>query len=168
MSEQSSVRKSTLPNLGSISSVTIALWEFLLNRAITEDQTAIRPAKSYGDGEVDVFSDNSGIDGSLSSHYLFQGSPNYNVVTTGTTSDGSHYGEDCVLMCHMDGTNNSTVITDSSLVPHTLTAGGSAVIDTGQSKLGGAAAKLRGGSIDSITSHESKEWSFGRGAFSID
>ena len=54
-----------------------------------------------------------------------------------------HYGNVSLLL-HCDGTNNSTVFTDSSLTPKTVTAIGNAKISTTQSKFGGASAYFDG------------------------
>jgi len=48
------------------------------------------------------------------------------------------------LLLHGDGTNGSTIITDSSPSPKTLTAVGDAKISTAQSKFGGASILLDG------------------------
>lgn len=48
------------------------------------------------------------------------------------------------LLLHMDGANNSTTFTDSSLNALTVTANGDAKISTAQSKFGGASAVFDG------------------------
>jgi len=48
------------------------------------------------------------------------------------------------LLLHGNGTNGSTVITDSSLTPKTVTAFGNAQISTAQSKFGGASIAFDG------------------------
>lgn len=54
------------------------------------------------------------------------------------------------LLLHMDGTNSSTVFTDVSNTPKTITATGSAAISTAQSKFGGASAVFSSGSYLSV------------------
>ncbi len=71
------------------------------------------------------------------------------------------------LMLHMDGTDGSTMFTDSSPSGHVVTAHGNAQIDTAQSKFGGASG-LFGGNGDYLTVPDSDDWNFGTGYFTID
>jgi hypothetical protein len=80
------------------------------------------------------------------------------------------YGIDefTVLMLHMDGTNGSTNIVDSSSYNHTIDSiTGSFHLDTGQSKFG--ASSLSGdGQTGHITIPDSNDWYFGTGDLTID
>ncbi len=73
-----------------------------------------------------------------------------------------------VLLLHCNGTNDSTIFTDSETTPKTVTANGSAHIDTSTYKFGGASGKLLdvGGSYLSLD--DSVDWAFGTGDFTID
>lgn len=70
------------------------------------------------------------------------------------------------LLLHTDGVNNSTTFTDSSAAAHTMTRGGSAHIDTGQSKFGGASARFSGS--DWVQSADHADWELGSANFTID
>lgn len=64
------------------------------------------------------------------------------------------------LLLHFDGTNGSTTFTDSGIgtgTPHTQTRNGSAVIDTSQSKFGGASVRLTASSHDIVDSDSSSD-----------
>lgn len=61
------------------------------------------------------------------------------------------------LLLHMDGANNSTTFTDSSLNALTVTANGDAKISTAQSKFGGASAYFDG-TGDYLTLADSAGW----------
>ena len=63
------------------------------------------------------------------------------------------------LLLHGNGTNGSTVITDSSGSPKTVTAGGNAQISTAQSKFGGASIAFDGAG-DSLSAGISEDWTF--------
>lgn len=69
------------------------------------------------------------------------------------------------LMLNMNGTNGSTVFTDSEIVPKTATATG-AVISTTQTRFGGSSGYFNGSSKVSIPS--SSDLEFGTGNFTID
>ena len=67
------------------------------------------------------------------------------------------------LLLHGDGTNGSTVITDSSGSPKTVTAVGNAQISTAQSKFGGGSIFMDGGTIgadDYLTTPISSAYDF--------
>lgn len=80
------------------------------------------------------------------------GDPNYNSVA---------------LLLHMDGANGSTIFTDSSPTPKTVTAFANAQISTAQSKFGGASA-LFDGVGDYLLLPASTDWDFGTGDFTIE
>ena len=72
------------------------------------------------------------------------------------------------LLLHGDGTNGSTVITDSSGSPKTVTAVGNAQISTAQSKFGGASILFDStGDYVSVTS-DPAAFEFGLGNFTIE
>lgn len=71
------------------------------------------------------------------------------------------------LMLHMNGANGSTVFTDSSLSPKTVTANGNAQISTAQYKFGSASG-LFDGSGDYLSVPHSTDFEFGIGDFSAD
>lgn len=54
------------------------------------------------------------------------------------------YFSSVVFLLHCDGADNSTTFTDHSPSPKVITRGGAAIIDTAQSKFGGASARLDG------------------------
>ena len=71
------------------------------------------------------------------------------------------------LLLHGNGTNGSTVITDSSGSPKTVTAVGNAQISTAQSKFGGASIEFDGtGDYALIPSNSA--FQFGSGNFTIE
>lgn len=72
-----------------------------------------------------------------------------------------------VLLLHNNGTDASTIFTDSSLNPHAMTAVDNAQIDTAQSKFGGASG-LFDGTSDSVTALDSDDWSMESGPFTMD
>lgn len=82
------------------------------------------------------------------------------MASTSTTFD-----TDCKLMLHLDGTDASTTFTDSSTSANTVTASGSAQIDTAQSKFGGASLLVNGGYI---SAPDSALWDIGTGDFTVD
>jgi hypothetical protein len=71
------------------------------------------------------------------------------------------------LLLHGDGTNGSTVITDSSGSPKTVTAVGNAQISTAQSKFGGSSIYLDG-TGDWLTTPSSNDFAYGTGAFTLE
>ena len=72
------------------------------------------------------------------------------------------------LLLHMDGANDSTVFTDSSIVPKTVTRVGTPLIKTAQSKFGGASAYFPGGGDNCLTLADSDDWNTGDGDFTVD
>ena len=71
------------------------------------------------------------------------------------------------LLLHCDGTNGSTVITDSSGSPKTVTAVGNAQISTAQSKFGGSSI-LFDGTGDQLTTPSNNAFAFGTGDFTVE
>lgn len=71
------------------------------------------------------------------------------------------------LILHMDGADEATTFTDSSLSPHTFTAVNNAQIDTAQ-KVFGTASGLFDGTDDYIYSDDHVDWTLGSGDFTID
>lgn len=71
------------------------------------------------------------------------------------------------LLLHADGTDAATTFADSSQSAHTVTANGSAQVDTAQYKFGGASLSTpSNGSFLSVADHA--DFSFGAGDFTID
>lgn len=83
------------------------------------------------------------------------------MASTATTFD-----TDCKLMLHMDGSDASTTFTDSSNSANTVTAVGTAQIDTAQSVFGGASGLFDG--TCKITVPDSADWDLGTGDFTIE
>ena len=71
------------------------------------------------------------------------------------------------LLLHGDGTNGSTVITDNSPSPKTVTAVGNAQISTAQSKFGGASILLDG-SGDYLSTSASSDFAFGTANYTLE
>ena len=71
------------------------------------------------------------------------------------------------LLLHGNGTNGSTVITDSSGSPKTVTAVGNAQISTAQSKFGGASIAFDGNG-DYLTVPNNTAFEFGSGDFTLE
>jgi len=72
------------------------------------------------------------------------------------------------LLLHCDGTDGSTTFTDSKLIsPHTVTAVGSAQVDTAIKELGTGSAKFDGNS-DYLTIPDSADWNFVGADFTLD
>lgn len=60
-----------------------------------------------------------------------------------------HYNNVSLLL-HFDGANGSTAFSDSSAVPHTITASGAAALSTAQSKFGGASLAVSWGAFAAV------------------
>jgi len=71
------------------------------------------------------------------------------------------------LMLHFDGADASTTFTDSSLTGRTMTAVGTAQLDTAKHKFQ-TASGLFDGNSDYLTTPDSADWNFGTGDFTID
>lgn len=71
------------------------------------------------------------------------------------------------LLLHMDGSNGSTMFTDSSKNALAVTANGNAQISTAQSKFGGASAYFDG-TGDSLSLSSNIGFAFGTGAFTLE
>lgn len=91
------------------------------------------------------------------------------VVVNGIVESGLIGGIDSYtkLMLHLDGTDGSTTITDSSLTPKTVTAVGNAQIKTAQSVFGGASCYFDG-SGDYLTTADSDDFFLGTDDWTID
>ena len=72
------------------------------------------------------------------------------------------------LLLYGDGTNGSTTITDDSSSSKTVTANGSAVISTTQSKFGGSSLYFPGATTDYMSVPNSTDWDFGSGDLTIE
>jgi hypothetical protein len=72
------------------------------------------------------------------------------------------------LLLHGDGTNGSTVITDSSGSPKTVTAVGNAQISTAQSKFGGSSLFFNNDSANAITTPSSAAFAFDTNDFTVE
>jgi hypothetical protein len=81
-------------------------------------------------------------------------------------SGDSNYGSVAVLL-NMNGSDNSTVFTDSSPTPKSVTAFGNAKITTSRSKYGGASG-LFDGSGDHLTVAPTSDTDFGSGDFTVE
>jgi len=90
----------------------------------------------------------------------------FGVVAEGETPGDAYFGS-VVLSLHGDGANNSTVFTDSSGTPKTVTAIGNAKISTTQSKFGGASMYFDG-SGDYLDAGSSSALAMGTGDFTIE
>ncbi len=115
------------------------------------------------DGTIDEYEDPSGIDSGSSLFISYNSSDDY--YTNESTAGG--IDSDTVLMLHCNGVDESTTFIDSSIAPHTVTAEGSAQIDTAVKKFG-TGAGLFNGSTDYLTVPDSADWYFGTGDFVID
>jgi hypothetical protein len=71
-----------------------------------------------------------------------------------------------VLLCHFNGADGSTTMTDA-MGRHSLTRAGDAQIDTDESKFGGASV-LCDGTGDYVTSAASSDFAFGSGDFTVE
>lgn len=92
-----------------------------------------------------------------------------NSVATGDGTPyllGDPYYESVALLLHCDGTDGSTTFTDSCATPKTITAYGTAHIETDQSKFGGASVYFDGASYISATANAA--FAPGTGDFSLE
>jgi hypothetical protein len=71
------------------------------------------------------------------------------------------------LMLHMDGENNGTVFTDSSLSPKTVNVSGNGKTVTGTKKIG-TASYLGDGTGDDVYCADSTDWNISSGDWTID
>ena len=76
--------------------------------------------------------------------------------------------DDVVLLCHFNGTNGSTTLTDSSPEAHTLTAAGTAAISTTESKWGGASLRIDGTSGACATVPSTAVFGFGTRLWTVE
>lgn len=80
---------------------------------------------------------------------------------------GDPYFSNVKLLLHMDGANGSTVITDSSPLPKTVSRFGDTKISTAQSKFGGASCGFDG-SGDYLTVPAGTDFAFGTADFTVE
>jgi len=80
---------------------------------------------------------------------------------------GDPYWSNVVALLHMDGTDGSTTFTDES-GKRTITVGGSAQIDTAQSKFGGASGLFANATQDYLRFDGHADWQFGSGDFTVE
>lgn len=80
---------------------------------------------------------------------------------------GDPHWDKVVALCHFNGTDGSTVITDSSSYARTLTAQADAQIDTAQSMFGGASLELDG-TGDRVTSSSASALLIGTQDFTLE
>jgi hypothetical protein len=80
---------------------------------------------------------------------------------------GDPYFANVVLLMHCNGTNGSTIFTDSSPASRIVTATGNAQISTAQSKFNGSSGLFDGAS-DFLDLADSVDWHFGSGDFTIE
>jgi hypothetical protein len=78
------------------------------------------------------------------------------------------YASNVVLLLHMDGANNSTTFTDSSLAARTMTRVGTAKLETGTKKFGTASGFFSKASSGYVTAADSEDFNFGSGDFTIE
>lgn len=77
------------------------------------------------------------------------------------------YYNNTSLLLHMDGANNSTTFTDTSINQFTVTANGGAKISTVQSKFGGTSGAFDGNG-DNLSIADNAAFEFGGGDFTIE
>lgn len=77
------------------------------------------------------------------------------------------YWDNVSLLLHMDGSNNSTVFTDSSSNAISITPSGDAKISTAQSRFGGASGYFDG-NADWLSVADNSVFQFGTGDFTIE
>lgn len=95
--------------------------------------------------------------------FQYPGAGAYTVVLTAGDPDF----DKVALLLHMDGADGSTVITDSSQRPKTVTAMGDAKISTAQGLFGGDSGYFDG-SGDYLIFPHGPDFDFGTGAFTIE
>jgi hypothetical protein len=79
---------------------------------------------------------------------------------------GDPYFANVVLLCHFDGANGSTTITDNSPSAHSLTSTGPSLTTT-QQKFG-TASLSQTGAANWVESPDSADWYFGNGRFTVE
>ncbi len=77
------------------------------------------------------------------------------------------YFDAVTFLLHGDGTDGSTVVTDSSAAPKSVVAVGNARISTAQSKFGGASMYFDGAG-DYLSVAPSAQWNFGQSDFTVE
>lgn len=88
-------------------------------------------------------------------------------MSFGSNPNVDPYYSSVVLLCHFDGTNGSTTITDNSGSPKTLTAQGNAALSTAQFVFG-TASLLLDGTGDYVDTPDNTAFEFGAGDFTIE
>lgn len=84
-----------------------------------------------------------------------------------TANSADPYIGNVVFLSGFEGADASTAIDDESVANHTMTAVGSAQIDTAQFKFGTSSA-LFNGTTSEITAPDSADWDFGSGDFTVE
>ena len=95
-----------------------------------------------------------------------------NGTAPAASTDGqcSIYAKDttgCVLLLHMDGSDDGTTFTDSSPSNHTMVVNNESHTDTTVKKYGTASLQCDGVS-DNVTTPTSSDWQFGAGDFTVE
>ncbi len=86
---------------------------------------------------------------------------------SGLGTGGDSQWPNVVALLHMDGADASTTFTDST-GKRTITVGGSAQIDTAQSKFGGASALFAKATADYLKFDASTDWQFSASDFTVE
>jgi hypothetical protein len=105
------------------------------------------------------------VDGAIKNAKKIQANIDGVIKTIWVLSNG--IDEFTKLMLHMNGANGSTVFTDSSLSPKTVTANGNARLSTMSPKFG-TASGLFDGAGDYIDTPDSEDFNVGNGNFTVD
>jgi hypothetical protein len=94
----------------------------------------------------------------------------YAPLITGAVAgaDKDPFFANVVLLCGFAGADASTSFTDESSFAHTLTASGTAQVDTSQSKFGGSSLQTDASANCFVSSANSTDWQFGTGTFTIE
>jgi len=100
------------------------------------------------DGIVDEFEDESGIDTDSSTNESYDSTNDYYSPTE---------NEDVKLLLNCDGSDGSTTFDDVSSSNHSITANGTAQVDTSNKKFGTGSLQLDGDS-DYLSSPDSNDW----------
>ena len=81
---------------------------------------------------------------------------------------GDAFYDNTSLLLHADGLHGSTVVTDSSVSPKTMTAKGNAALSTVYAAFGGASLRMTGAVGDGVYSPYNAAFDFGTGDFCIE
>ena len=126
---------------------------------------ALRIARNGADA-VNTYYFNGWLDEFRISKGIARHTDDFTVPTSAYIPDGG-IDSNTVLMVHMDGADESTTFTDVSDTGHTITAIGTAQVDTSQSQFGGASVLFDGNS-DNLELDSHTDFDFGSGDFTID